>query len=107
MAATTRADEIERRLREALSVEHLELDNESHMHSVGPGAQTHFRLVLVAPDFEGLLPVRRHQKVYALLNDLFAQGLHALALHTFTPAEWQARGETAASSPSCRGGAGK
>ncbi len=101
------AEQIEQRVRAAMAVTHLELENESHMHSVGPGAQTHFRLVVVADQFAGQMPVRRHQAVYAAVGDLFEQGLHALALHTFTPAEWQARGGQAEASPTCRGGAGK
>lgn len=103
----TVAATIEQRVRDGLAVTHLEIENESHMHSVGPDAQTHFRLVIVSDDFSGLLPVRRHQHVYAALGDVFAQGLHALALHTFTAAEWQARGGQSEASPTCRGGAGK
>ena len=99
--------QIEQRLKQAMPVVHLELDNESHMHSVGPGAQTHFRLVVVSPAFEGQALVRRHQAVYDALGDVFQQGLHALALHAFTPVEWQARGAEAAASPACRGGTGK
>jgi len=100
----TVAEQIEQRVRDAMTVAHLELENESHMHSAGAGAETHFRLVVVAEDFAGLLPVRRHQAVYAAVGDLFEQGLHALALHTFTAGEWRARGGEAAASPNCRGG---
>jgi BolA protein len=30
--------------------------------------------------------------------------VHALALHTFSPEEWQQRGEQAQASPECKGG---
>lgn len=92
---------IESRLREAFPLQHLEVLNESHNHSAGQ--DTHFKLVLVSPAFAGLRPVARHQKVYALLVDEMARGLHALALHLYTPEEWAAAGG-APDSPACRGG---
>jgi BolA protein len=94
---------MQERIREALgglSIHHLELVNESHMHS--RGEDTHFKAVIVSPDFVGLNAVRRHQKVYAMLGDLMSQ-FHALALHTYTPEEWAAQG-AAPDSPTCRGG---
>ncbi len=82
----------------------LQLTNESHMHSVPPGSESHFKLVLVTDQFEGLRLVQRHQQIYKLLADQLAGPVHALALHTYTVAEW---GETAAGapdSPDCLGG---
>ena len=101
------ASQIEENVRAALPVEYLELDNESHMHSVAPGSETHFRLVVVSAAFEGVPLVRRHQQLYATLDAQLKAGVHALSLHTFTPTEWQSRGGEAAASPTCRGGAGK
>lgn len=92
---------IETRLRDAFPLEHLEVLNESHNHSAGQ--DTHFKLVVVSPVFAGLRPVARHQKIYALLQDEMARGLHALALHPYTPEEWAAAGH-APDSPACRGG---
>lgn len=97
------AELIERKVRDGLPVAHLALENESHMHS-GPATDSHFKLVLVSEAFEGLRLVQRHQRVYGLLTDVLAGPVHALALHTFTPAEWAARGGEAADSPNCRGG---
>ena len=94
---------MQERIREALgglSTHHLELVNESHMHS--RGEDTHFNAVIVSPEFAGLNAVRRHQKVYAALGDLMSQ-FHALALHTYTPQEWAAQG-AAPESPTCLGG---
>lgn len=93
---------IESCVREVFQPQHLELANESHMHSVPPGSESHFRLVLVSPAFAGQRPVARHQAVYAALGPLM-QEIHALALHTFTPEEWQASG-MAPASPACLGG---
>lgn len=92
---------IESRLREALPLTHLEVLNESHNHSAGQ--DTHFKVVAVSAAFAGLRAVARHQKVYALLADEMQQGLHALALHLYTPEEWALAG-VAPESPACRGG---
>mgnify|MGYP000382037054 CR=1 FL=1 len=42
---------IEQRIKATFSVSHLELLNESHNHRGGENAQTHFKCVLVSPDF--------------------------------------------------------
>lgn len=83
-------------------VSHFELINESHLHS-GTNPETHFKLVLASGDFEGLSKVKRHQAVYGLTGELMAQGLHALALHLYTPEEW-AETSQAPASPNCMGG---
>lgn len=83
---------------------HLDVENESHQHNVPPGSESHFRVVLVSDVFDGLNLVRRHQRVYQTLAEEMRGGIHALALHTFTSPEWQARQQTAAESPACMGG---
>ena len=84
----------------ALQPEHLNVLDESHMHS--RGLQTHFKAVVVSEQFSGLNSVKRHQKVYATLGDLMGE-FHALALHTYTPDEWAKIGKAPAS-PTCAGG---
>ncbi|AZC19910.1 MULTISPECIES: BolA family protein [Pseudomonas] len=79
---------------------HLQVLDESHMHS--RGQETHFKAVLVSEQFAGLNSVKRHQKVYATLGELMGQ-FHALALHTYTPQEWETIG-AAPASPTCAGG---
>lgn len=76
-----------------LNVTHLEVLNESSGHGgYYPGKESHFKVVVVSDLFEGLRLVQRHQKVYAAVNDLLAAGggsIHALAIHAYTPIEWQ------------------
>lgn len=98
------ADAIESKIRQDLSVAHLSVENESHKHSVPANSETHFKLVLVSEDFQGLMPVRRHQRLYQVLSQELAGPVHALALHTYTPAEWRAQGGDVADSPDCLGG---
>ncbi|TQV67758.1 BolA family transcriptional regulator [Exilibacterium tricleocarpae] len=82
---------------------HLQVINESHMHSVPPGSESHFKVVLVAAAFAGQRKVQRHQQVYAVLSEEMQEAIHALALHTYTPEEWRDR-TAAPASPQCLGG---
>lgn len=94
---------IVQKLQTAFKVTHLQVENESHRHNVPAGSESHFKVVLVSADYEGLRQVARHQAIYKVLADELKQGVHALALHTYTPQEWQASGQAPAS-PDCMGG---
>ena len=94
---------IESKLQSGLSLSHLEVVNESHMHSVPPNSETHFKVVAVSDDFDSKRVVARHQMVYKILNEEIDGPVHALALHTYTPQEWQDR-QQAPASPKCLGG---
>ena len=96
--------EIERQLGMQFQPAHLEVVNESHQHNVPENSETHFRVVLVAEDFDGCSRVARHQRVFAALQAQLDGPVHALALHTYTPDEWQARQAPAPQSPACLGG---
>jgi len=100
----TRQARIEAAVRDALEPLHLEVVDESHMHSVPEGAESHFKLLVVSERFAGQNLVARHRTVNALLRPEFQAGLHALALHTWTPEEWFERGGSAPESPPCLGG---
>jgi stress-induced morphogen len=87
-----------------LSPVQLEVVNESHMHSVPANSETHFKVVIVSPLFEGKRSVARHQMIYACLSQELEGPVHALALHTYTQREWAERNEGAPDSPDCLGG---
>ncbi len=95
---------IETKITAALAPSHLEVVNESHMHSVPQGSESHFRVVVVSDRFAGLTLVRRHQTVNRILEGEFEDGLHALSMQTLTGAEWHDRGGQARASPACQGG---
>ena len=99
------ADQIHDLVVDELSPARLDVIDESHRHNVPPGAESHFKLVVVSDAFEGEGPVARHRRLNRLLAELLAGPVHALGLHTHTPAEWLARGESVPASPPCRGGA--
>ena len=98
-----REQRIEERLRAELAPTHFTIENESHKHSVKPGSETHFKVVIVSPTFAGLGAVARQRKVNAALREVFSEGLHALSMKTATPDEWEASPE-AQISPPCLGG---
>ena len=85
---------------------HLQVENESYMHSVPPGSESHFKVTLVSESFAGKRQVQRHQLVYACLAEELKTGIHALALHTFDAAEWQGNNAVPLS-PQCLGGSKK
>jgi|TARA_B110000879_G_scaffold129987_1_gene170771 BolA protein len=82
----------------------LQVTNESFMHSVPAGSESHFKLVIVCDQFDGQRLVQRHQSVYKLLADDLAGPVHALALHTYTISEWAEKNAVAPESPNCLGG---
>jgi len=94
---------IESKVFDGLHPVHLEVNNESYMHNVPAGAESHFRLLIVSEQFEGKSSVQRHQAVYAILADEVRNDIHALGLQTLTPSEWQADQERN-ESPECLGG---
>ena len=102
------------RLRHHLSpVLALALEDESHRHS--RGAESHFKLFVVSPRFEGLAPLARHRLVLAAAaTDAAAAApdpaaplpVHALSIQAKTPAQFEAAGGEASlqATPGCRGG---
>lgn len=82
----------------------LEVENESHRHSVPPNSETHFKVTIVTEAFEGKALVARHRSVNALLADELAAGVHALSIHAYTPQQWTSRGQAIPESPPCMGG---
>lgn len=83
------AEQIQHKIRSTLKLQHLELINESHMHA-GPKTDSHFKLIVVSEEFNGLGKVKRHQLMYQLLSAELAGPVHALALHLYSPAEYMA-----------------
>jgi len=58
------------------------------------GDGRHFFATIVSVEFEGLLRVRRHQRVYAALGDRMREQVHALSMKTLTPAEYSAQADS-------------
>ena len=57
------------------------------------GTGDHFEARVVSPAFAGKTMVQQHQLVYAPLQEWLKTGeLHALALKTYSPEQWQKLG---------------
>jgi stress-induced morphogen len=97
-------EQIQQRLAELLTPVHLEVVNESHQHNVPENSETHFKVVAVSETFDGKRQVARHQAIYGALAEQLQGPVHALALHTYTPAEWNTREGASPDSPDCLGG---
>ncbi len=96
--------QIETKLASGLNALHLEVVNESNNHNVPPGSESHFKIVVVTPDFAGKSLIQRHRMINSLLADELKGRIHALAMHTFTEEEWVKKHGTAPLSPPCLGG---
>lgn len=53
---------------------------------------SHYLVRVISDVFEGMMPVKKQQAVYACLNEHIASGaIHALHIQAFTPAQWAAK----------------
>ncbi|MFC4700459.1 BolA family protein [Glaciecola siphonariae] len=96
--------QIESTLQDALPIQWLNVENESHMHSVPENSETHFKVTVVSQAFETKRLIARHRMINSLLSEQLAGPVHALALHTYTPSEWQEKHGAVPASPNCLGG---
>jgi len=94
---------IETKLATQLQPQHLQVVNESSSHNVPPGSESHFKVVVVSDQFNAKNLLARHRMINQILADELKSQIHALALHTYTAAEWQEK-QAAPQSPPCLGG---
>jgi BolA family transcriptional regulator, general stress-responsive regulator len=89
-------DLITNKLREAFTPESLDVTDESHLHEghAGhrPGGETHFRVYIVSPVFQGKSRIERHRMINRALSAELAGSVHALAIHAQAPGEAGGRG---------------
>ena len=75
----------------ALEPTRLDVVNESHLHAghaSSPGTgESHFRVLVVSPLFEGRSRIERHRMVNEALAGYLKDRVHALALKTLAPGE--------------------
>jgi len=88
---------ISRTLKDTFQLHSLRIVDESSAHEGDAGAlemgltgESHFKVELSAPEFEGLSTLQRHQKVNSVLSEVMPR-IHALSLVTRTPAEVEAQ----------------
>ena len=78
------------RLREHLSAESVEIEDQSHLHAGHAGAAGgggHFEVTIVASCFKGLNTLARHRLVYEAVGDLMKKEIHALSIQAYSAEE--------------------
>jgi BolA protein len=82
---------IRQRLEEALQPTRLDIIDESHLHAghsrQARAGESHFRVLIVSPEFAGKSRLARHRLVNELLAEELATKVHALAIHAYAPGE--------------------
>ncbi|MDG4720466.1 MULTISPECIES: BolA family protein [Thalassospira] len=88
------ANQIRDILTEQFAPVELQIIDDSSKHAGHSGAdprgESHFSVLVVSEKFEGQNRVNRQRLVYGALDTLLKERVHALALKTMTPAEYQA-----------------
>jgi len=97
--------QITNKLQDSINLKHLDVINESHGHNVPAGSESHFKVIIVSDDFSEKSLIARHRMVNQVLVDELQNHIHALALHTYTIAEWDKNNGGSPASPKCMGGA--
>ncbi|XP_054726270.1 bolA-like protein DDB_G0274169 [Anastrepha obliqua] len=111
MSATPQTAPVEAAIRAALTENfqpvHLEVINESYMHNVPQGSETHFKVLIVSEKFDDLPLIKRHRLVNSVVKEKLAGAfVHALSIEAKTPKQWDPN-YIVDPSPNCKGGFGK
>ncbi len=79
-----RSERIHKTLTDAFGPSALEVVDDSHKHAGHAGArpegETHYTVIISAPEFDGMSRVARQRAVMAVLQPEFESGLHALSI---------------------------
>jgi BolA family transcriptional regulator, general stress-responsive regulator len=88
MSRADREERLHRRLVARFAPQLLTIVDESHLHAGHAGSadgHSHFRVRIIAEAFRGLTPVARHRLVYAAVEDMLREDIHALAIEALAP----------------------
>lgn len=82
---------------------HLEVINESYMHNVPKGSESHFKVIVVSNEFDGKSKIDQHRMVNEALKEELEKSVHALSIKAKTPKQWE-KNSKVDPSPDCMGG---
>ena len=84
--SAARVEDVRAKLIAALQPQSLEVIDEGHLHvgHAGEGSG-HFRVRIVSAAFAGKSAIERHRLVYAALDQLIGNGIHAVAIEARAP----------------------
>ena len=84
---------IDTKLTTRFHITYLDILDESYLHvhhSEAPSnGESHFRIIIVSPDFDKHSRLQRHREIYLCLEEELAQSVHALSIEAYTPEEYQ------------------
>ena len=66
----------------------LKIVNESSMHNVPEGSESHFKIVIVSDNFIKKSLIQRHKEIYKALGEIM-NDIHALSIHAFDNMEFE------------------
>mmetsp|Transcript_25913 Transcript_25913/g.42482 ORF Transcript_25913/g.42482 Transcript_25913/m.42482 type:complete len:159 (-) Transcript_25913:93-569(-) len=99
-------ESIRQKLTDAFQPVFLDVINESHMHKVPKNSETHFKVVVVSPQFDDVKsPLQRHRLINSALSSELEGPVHALSIIAKSPGQWE-KDQTVPASPNCKGGDG-
>jgi len=86
--STPMVEQIRERLQQALDPSTLEVLDEGYKHAGHANeGKGHFHVRVVSAAFAGQLSIKRHRLVYAALQGLMDNGIHALSIDAKAPGE--------------------
>lgn len=90
-----RLTRLRRRLTTELAPERLEISDDSNHHVGHAGARGggHFTVHIVSRAFTDKTLLERHRMIYALLEDMMRDDIHALSIQAHSPDEFNARND--------------
>lgn len=87
------AEEIKSLIQNEFCPAHLEVVNDSHLHSGHAGddktGETHFRIMIVSEKYKEMSRIQRHREVYELLQRKMKRIPHSLSIKALSPEEWK------------------
>ena len=75
-------------LNENFKLTSLKIVNESFMHNVPAGSESHFKIVIVSDNFIKKSLIQRHKEIYKALGEIM-NDIHALSIHAFDNKEFE------------------
>ena len=81
---------------------HIEVINDSKLHAVPAGSETHFRVIVASNRFAGMARLARHRLAQQVIAEEASQA-KAISLRPLTEEEFAA-GDGVQAAPNCRGG---
>ena len=74
-------------LNSSFKLSSLKIVNESFMHNVPEGAESHFKIFIVSNQFKEQKMMQRHKAIYKALSEIMSS-IHALSIHAFDEKEF-------------------